>query len=92
MQILNCFKIIIYSSRMIKKDLIKWGKLLLSLLGIFSVIQINVVSKMLFLFQILPILTMRLHLSNGKRTSLNLFGKKKIKRYKLCRMPKKEMV
>lgn len=40
----------------VKKDLARWEKLQLSLLGKISVIQMNVLPKLLFLFQTIPIL------------------------------------
>lgn len=60
----------------IKKDLLSWGRLQLSPLGKLSVIVINVLPKILFLFQTLLILMKpRLHLSKSKEIFLNLFDK-----------------
>lgn len=54
--VLYCFKIIMLTWNEIKKDMSSWKKLQMLLLGEF-VINMNVLLRMLFLFQIIPVLT-----------------------------------
>lgn len=53
----------------IKKDMPKWEKLQLSLLERMSVKEMNVLPRIMFLFQAKPIL---LHLTNGRKKYLGL--------------------
>lgn len=41
----------------VKKEMLRWNKVQLSLLGRISVIKVNVLSRMLFFSQTTPVLT-----------------------------------
>lgn len=68
--------------REIKKDLERWGNLRLSLLGRISVIQMNILPKMLFLFQTIPILHTLKPLNMWQKEILSFVWEKKKARIK----------
>lgn len=66
----------------VKKDLGKWGKFQLSLLGKISAIQMNILPRMLFLFQTVPILHSFKPLENWQKEILKFVWDKKKARIK----------
>lgn len=69
----------------VKKDLLKWNKLKLSLLGRIATIKMNILPRILYLFQTIPIIRKRSHFLYWKRelTDFIWAGKKPRIKYKV---------
>lgn len=61
----------------IQKDLIRWNKLNLSLLGRIATIKMNMLPKLLYLFQTIPIIKKELFLTLEKRVDKFYLGGEK---------------
>lgn len=68
----------------VKKDLVKWNTLNLSLLGTIASIKMNVLPKILYLFQTIPVIKKRSYFLHWKREITNFIwaGKKPRIKYK----------
>lgn len=69
----------------IKEDFVKWNQQNLSLLGRIATIKMNILPRILFLFQTIPIIRKRHHFLHWKREITNFIwvGKKPRLKYKI---------
>lgn len=58
----------------LERDILKWNKLNLLLMGRTVVVKMNILSRILFIFQTIPVVKTIKHLENGKENCQILYG------------------